>query len=116
MKALSRHVRNHEQVDTGLYRRKPRQNKVLTRMQRRLWLPNSLENLAVQPWYKQSPMRCAVRIVINRTRKLVKFGVQIVNHVQNDRFWSHRQSWAAEFITAVVAEDHVLQPPLQQQE
>ncbi len=56
------------------------------------------------------PGAVEIGVVAHQLMKIVQLGVEIVELVQGDGFQRHRQLGSTEFVFAVMADDHVLEP------
>ena len=56
------------------------------------------------------PRAIDVCVVVDQLLEVVDFGVEVVEAVERDRFERHRQFRRAEFVLAMMADNHVLQP------
>src|SRR6516165_273287 len=69
----------------------------------------SFEEPALQGLIERRPSRRLISIFLNVAREAVDLGVQVIKAVEEYCFRRHGQLRAAEFVSAVMTEDHVLE-------
>ena len=67
------------------------------------------EQLAIETRIKRRKTRLLIRIIRNVARKLVHFGIEVVDVVYGDRFGGHRQLRTAEFVRPMMRQDQVFE-------